>query len=91
MTGAVWFLPAVVSLLVALVFAAGVGVPATRPSGLQGAIVRWGHAVVWLLLAAAFAAIGAGPPLDGLAAPLGLLALVIYLAFLASMASLRKR
>jgi len=32
--------------VVASLFAVGVGVPANRPDGARGAIVRWGHA--WL-------------------------------------------
>ena len=77
--------------VVAVVFALGLGVPAERPAGLRGLVVRWGHAFVWLMLALALLTLGLGPPVDALAGPLGLVALVSYLAFLGSLLSVRPR
>ena len=59
-----------------LVFALGVGVPAARPPGARGVIARWGHAFAWLMLGLALLTLGLGPPIDALAGPLGLVALV---------------
>ena len=86
-----WLILAAGAGIIAIVFGLGVGVPAARPSGARGVIVRWGHAFVWLMLALALLTLGLGPPIDGLAGPLGLVALVCYLAFLGSLIGARPR
>ena len=87
MSQTAWFLLAGVAAIAAVAFAAGLGVPRERPPGRRGGIVRWGHALVWVLLAAVFLGLGLGPPADALAAPLGLLALAAYLGFLGALLS----
>lgn len=91
MAANVWLILAVGAGIVAIVFALGVGVPAMRPPGARGVIARWGHAFTWLMLALALLTLGLGPPIDALAGPLGLVALVSYLAFLGSLLGARPR
>jgi hypothetical protein len=85
MTTNVWLILAAGAGLVAIVFGLGLGVPAERPAGARGLIVRWGHAFVWLALALALLTLGLGPPADALAGPLGLVALVSYVVFLGTL------
>ena len=87
----IWLILGAGAALVAVVFALGLGVPAVRPPGARGLIVRWGHAFVWLTPALALLTLGLGPPVDALASPLGLAALVSYVIFLGTLASARPR
>jgi hypothetical protein len=65
--------------LLSLIFAAGVAVPTKRPTGARGAVMRWGHALTWLALAAMFAALSMGSAGRALAAALGLTASATYI------------
>ncbi len=80
-----WGLLAVVSVVLAVVFGTGIGVPRSRPSGVRGAVVRWAHAIVWVLMAAMFLALATGAAGASLVAPLGLLALATYVTFLVAL------
>jgi hypothetical protein len=59
--------------------------PATR--GFRWYAMRWGHALTWALLALAQFVRGIDPALAGLADPIALLALPVYLAYLAALFS----
>ena len=80
-----WLVLAGVAAVAAVAFGIGLGVPARPLRGARGVLVRWGHAAVWASLAVVFTALAAGPPVDGLAPPLGLLALGTYCAFLGAL------
>ncbi len=80
-----WLVLAGVATVAAVAFGIGLGVPARLPHGTRGVLLRWGHAVVWAILAVVFLALAAGPPFDRLAPPLGLLALGTYGAFLGAL------
>ncbi len=83
-----WLLASVAALAAAIAFAAGLGVPRHRPTGLRGVIVRWGHSAVWVLLAGTFAALAISR--GELASALGLLALGSYGVFLGTTLSVRR-
>ena len=85
-----WLPLAVVALAVSLFFGVGPGAVRRRERGLRGAIVRWGHAAVWALLALAAVTLAFGPPASSLAGPLGLAALACYLAFLGALLGSRR-
>jgi hypothetical protein len=89
MTDVPWLALTVGAFALAVVFAAGVGVPRDRPPARRGAVLRWGHAVVWVLLALMFGAIASAA--DAMVAPLGLAALATYLLFLAVLLGSRQR
>ena len=90
MLGVPWLAWAGLAGVVASLFAAGVGVPANRPNGARGAIVRWGHAVVWLAVAVMLVALSIGPAGRAVATPLALIALATYGTFLAALLSSRR-
>ena len=75
-----WFVATGIASVATVAFATGLGAPRARPSGWRGLVIRWGHAVVWLLLAATFLSLAVGR--DQLAGPPGLLALGSYVTFL---------
>lgn len=79
------------SLALAAIFAMGVGVPGWRPSGIRGAVIRWAHPLVWILLAGMFAALAVGTAAASLVQPLGLGALVLYLVYLVTLFGSAKR
>jgi hypothetical protein len=87
MLGVPWLAWAGLASVIAWLFAVGVGVPANRPNGARGAIVRWGHAIVWLAVAVMLVALSIGPAGQAVAAPLGLIALATYGTFLAALLS----
>ncbi|MCB0046448.1 MAG: hypothetical protein KDD92_13555 [Caldilineaceae bacterium] len=58
-----------------------------RPAG-RGFVLRWGHMLVWLLLAGACFAAGRG--IGAFAALLGVAGLLLYIAFLAAIFQDRK-
>ena len=90
MLGVPWLAWAGLAGVVASLFAAGVGVPANRPNGARGAIVRWGHAIVWLAVAVMLFALSIGPAGQAVAAPLGLIALATYGTFLTALLASRR-
>lgn len=85
MTGWPLIIALLASVILTIVFAAGVGVPRRRPAGIRGAIMRWGHAVTWVFVCATLAAAAVGDPAEQLVAPLALAALVAYLTFLGTL------
>jgi hypothetical protein len=85
-----WIL-ALGSLVLAAVFGAGIGVPRTLPAGARGTVIRWAHAVVWVLLAGMSVALALGPSGASVYPVLGLGALVLYLAYLATLFGSAKR
>ena len=91
MSSTTWLVLAGLAVVAAVVFAVGVGRPVTRPPGWRGRFARWGHTVVWLLLAATFLALAIGPPIETLAPPLGLAALATYGLYLASLVGAARR
>ena len=80
-----WVILAIGAAVLATVFGAGVGVPRARPAGPAGAIVRWGHALVWVFLSLMFLALAGGAASALFVAPLGLVALATYVRFLATL------
>jgi hypothetical protein len=91
MFGVPWLVWTVVAAVVAIVFGAGLGSPKQPPPGGRGALLRWGHAAVWLALAALFLALSVGPAGGAIAGPLGAIALVTYAAFVVALITLRRR
>jgi hypothetical protein len=85
-----WIL-AIGSLVLAAIFAAGVGVPAVLPAGAKGAVIRWAHPVVWILMAGMFVAIAIGSAGASVYPVLGLSALVLYLGYLTTLLTSAKR
>jgi hypothetical protein len=86
--GLIW---AGVAAVVTVVFGAGLAVPKQRPPGWRDVLLRWGHAAVWLELAALFVALSVGAAGTALARQLGAIALVNYAAFLVALITLRRR
>ena len=80
-----------VAAAAAVAFAAGLGVPAERPAGPRGTIVRWGHAFTWVMLVGLFLSLGLGSPLDALTPLFGLAALAGYLTFLGTLLTSPRR
>jgi len=62
---------------------------AASTSGLRRLVLRWGHALCWLLLAAAAFALATGPGGLSAAGVLGLAALASYLAFVYALVTTR--
>ena len=84
-----WLIAAGLALVAAIAFGAGLGVPKERPSGVHGFVLRWGHALTWLLLAITFVAVAAG--YGSMAGYIGLLALASYVAFIVALSRAKKR
>jgi hypothetical protein len=64
--------------------------PAANAAGLRLFLIRWGHALVWALLAAMCLLRATGQPaLVRAAGPVGLAALLVYLSFLGATFVLR--
>jgi hypothetical protein len=82
MFGVPWLTWAGAAAVLTLVFSAGLGAPSQRNPGWRGVFLRWGHAGVWLALTILFLALSFGPAAEALAGPLGLIALLTYVAFL---------
>ena len=57
----------------------------TETTGLRYFIIRWGHALTWLLLAISFAMRGFGPELNGGSSFFALAGGVMYLLFMTMM------
>ncbi|MCC7119503.1 MAG: hypothetical protein IT310_13345 [Anaerolineales bacterium] len=81
--GLPWLVWAGVALLIALVYSFfGIPKSAELAVGLRFFILRWGHALTWVLLAINFALRGAAPNLDGLANVIAAAGGVMYLLFM---------
>ena len=79
-----WFLWAGLALLVAVIYSVVWPKKAvTATSGARYLIVRWGHALVWILLAVNFLLRGLSPSLNGAADAVALVGAAMYVAFLA--------
>jgi hypothetical protein len=85
MPSIVWVALAIGSLALAAAFGRGLGVPKVRPPGTRGAIIRWGHAIVWVLVALMFVALAIGEIASSFVPLLGLTALATYLVFLGTL------
>lgn len=88
MLGIAWVVWAGLALLPAAAFAI-VAWQAPAAPGVRGFVRRWGHGLVWLLLAASFALRAAVPTASGAANAIALAAGGLYLAFLWSLLSRR--
>lgn len=78
-----WFAWAVLALLVAVVYTfVWPQKAATVAVGFRFFIVRWGHALVWVLLAVNFALRGISPSLNGTANLIALVGGIVYLLFM---------
>jgi hypothetical protein len=79
-----WLIVAVVALILAGVFA--VFVPRAdkinAATGMPFLIARWGHSLVWLLLAVSFAFRGSQTALGALSDPIAILGGLTYLVFI---------
>jgi hypothetical protein len=83
--GVPMFIWGALCLLVAIVFAfIWPSNKATSATGVQFALIRWGHSLVWLLLATSCFVRGLHASASGPANIIALLAGLIYVAFLAS-------
>ena len=79
-----WFAWAGLSLLVAIIYSFVWPKKAvTETTGLRYFVVRWGHALVWILLAVNFLLRGLSPSLNGAADAVALVGAAMYVAFLA--------
>lgn len=77
-----WFIWAGLALVVALVYTFVWPQKAADASGFRFFILRWGHALTWVLIAANFVLRGISPSLDGTANLLALSGGILYLVFL---------
>ncbi len=78
-----WFFWAVLALILSIVWVyVGPHTKLTPTPGFRYFIIRWGHALTWLLLAISFALRGVGPDLNGGASFFALAGGVLYLLFL---------
>jgi len=82
-----WFLWAGLALVIAVIYSfVWPHKAVTEPSaGFRFFILRWGHALTWLLLAINFVLRGIDPSLNGLASLIALVGGLVYLSFLAMM------
>ena len=79
-----WFAWAALALLVAVIYSLVWPQKAvTDVIGFRFFIIRWGHALVWVLLAINFALRGISPSLHGTANVIALAGGIIYFLFLA--------
>lgn len=83
--GLPWFVWAMLALIVATIYTFVWPQKAvTEPAGFRFLIVRWGHALTWLLLTVNFVLRGISPSLGGAANMVALGGGLIYLLFLLS-------
>ena len=86
-----WFLWAGLALLVAVIYSIVWPKKAvTATSGARYFIVRWGHALVWILLAINFLLRGLSSSLNGAADAVALAGGLMYIAFLAMTFAVKK-
>jgi hypothetical protein len=78
-----WFLWAALALVVAVVYSfVWPNKNVTLTSGFTFFVLRWGHALVWLLLATNFFLRGLSPSLNSLANVIALIGGLLYVLFL---------
>jgi hypothetical protein len=78
-----WFLWAVLAFIVAVIYAfLGPPKEVATLTGFRFFILRWGHALVWILLTVNFVLRGMDPSLNGLASLFALAGGLIYLLFI---------
>ncbi len=78
-----WFFWAVVALVFSIIWVyVGPHTKLTPTPGFRYFIIRWGHALTWLLLAISFALRGMGPDLNGGSSFFALAGGVMYLLFI---------
>lgn len=83
--GLPWFVWAALALIIAVIYTFVWPQKAvTEMAGFRFLIVRWGHAVTWLLLTINFVLRGISPSLQGAANLVALAGGLIYLLFLLS-------
>ena len=78
-----WFTWAVIALIIAVVYSFVWPQKAAQlATGLRFFVIRWGHALVWLLLAIYFVLRGISPSMNGFANLIALAGGVLYLVFM---------
>ena len=78
-----WFAWAVIALIIAAVYSfVWPHKAADLATGFRFFIIRWGHAVVWLLLAINFVLRGISPSLNGLANLVAFVGGIFYFLFM---------
>ena len=81
--GLPWFLWAGLALVIAVVYSfMWIPKSAGNATGFRFFILRWGHALTWILLAINFVMRGIGPDLNGGASFFALAGLVMYVLFM---------
>ena len=86
-----WFVWAAVALLIAVIYTfVWPRKAASASTGLRFFVLRWGHALTWILLAINFLLRGVSPNLNGVATLFALAGGTMYLLFIA-MTSVVKR
>jgi len=86
-----WFAWAGIALLVAAIYSFIWPQKAvTKTTGSRYFIVRWGHALVWILLAVNFLLRGLSPSLNSAADAVALAGGAVYVAFLAATFAAKK-
>lgn len=78
-----WFAWALLATVIALIYAfVWPQKAAEMASGFRFVIIRWGHALVWLLLATNFVLRGISPSLNGIANVIALAGGFVYFLFM---------
>jgi hypothetical protein len=78
-----WFLWAALALIIAVIYSfVWPGKNVTLTTGFRFFILRWGHALTWILLAINFLLRGLSPSLDGIANIIAMVGGLIYLLFI---------
>lgn len=78
-----WFAWALLATVIALIYAfVWPQKAAEMASGFRFVIIRWGHALVWLLLATNFVLRGISPSLNGIANVIALAGGFVYFLFI---------
>ena len=78
-----WFAWAALALIVAVVYSFVWPQKALTMEGFRFFVIRWGHAVTWLLLAINFILRGISPSLNGVANLVALAGAAMYFLFIA--------
>ena len=80
-----WFLWAVFSALIALIYSfVWPKKAATESTGLRRFVIRWGHALTWILLTINFVVRGIGPDFSGGASFFAFAGAIMYVMFIAA-------
>ena len=77
-----WFLWAGIALIIAVIYTFVWPYKAADVTGFRFFVLRWGHALTWLLLTINFLLRGIDPSLNGLASLMALAGGLIYLLFM---------